>query len=163
MKNVIIWDLDGTLSDGTHRIHLLPTKDYGNTKSWEAFNLASGDDTPFQDNIDLMNSLRYCGFDIVILTGRSDIAREITEKWLDDHGCHYDALIMRPFDDHRRDIDFKREELEAIGIDNILCAFDDAEHVVKFMRSLGITCHQVTHYEIKHAHVKSHEENEGKV
>ncbi len=37
-KGIVIVDLDGTLSDGMHRLHLLPTKDLHLTESWSEFN-----------------------------------------------------------------------------------------------------------------------------
>lgn len=82
MKTVI-FDLDGTLADGRHRLHLLPTKDYDKTESWTEFNLASIWDSPFPDNIELCNLFAFGDYyNVVILTGRSDVARSITEDWL---------------------------------------------------------------------------------
>lgn len=150
MKDTYIFDLDGTLSDGRHRLHLLPAKeDAHKTHAWDAFNLAAGDDTPILDNIRLMNELYQFGKKIIILTGRSDVAKSITEKWLWEHGCNYNQLIMRPATDHRRDIEFKEDVLTQIGLHKIVACFDDLEHVAKHIRKLGITCHLVTHYEDK--------------
>lgn len=147
MKDTYIWDLDGTLSDGRHRLHLLPKKDEAHlTYSWDKFNLAAGEDLPFLDNIRLMNELYQFGKRIVILTGRSDVAKHITEKWLWEHGCNFNQLIMRPASDHRRDIEFKEAKLKEIGLERIVACFDDLEHVAKHIRSLGVTCHLVTHY-----------------
>lgn len=161
-KTVIVWDLDGTLADGKHRLHLLPTKDHNKTEAWRPFNLASCDDAPIWDNIELLRAQATVGFHIVILTGRSDEAMQMTKEWLARYYVPYNRLIMRGQDDNRTDIEFKGDRLRQIGLHNILCAFDDLEHVVKSFRKLGITCHQVTHYEDheKHAHVKSQEENE---
>lgn len=148
MKDTYIFDLDGTLSDGRHRLHLLPAKeDAHKTHAWDAFNLAAGDDTPILDNIRLMNELYQFGKKIIILTGRSDVAKSITEKWLWEHGCNYNWLIMRPATDHRRDIEFKEDALTKIGLHKIVACFDDLEHVAKHMRKMGLTCHLVTHYD----------------
>lgn len=148
-KNVVVFDLDGTLSDGRHRLHLLPKKeDAGRTEAWDAFNLAAGDDGVFHDNVTLMNELWCsCMCRVVILTGRCDVAMDITKEWLHKYDACYDELIMRKAGDHRQDIEFKEEELRKIGLDNILCCFDDLERVAKHIRSLGVTCHLVTHYE----------------
>lgn len=154
IKDTIIWDLDGTLACGKHRLHLLPKPEDANvTSGWLRFNMASGADAPIKDNIQLMHSLFCCRYKTIILTGRSDDALEITEHWLERHGVPYDRLIMRPKGDHRKDIEFKEEKLREIGLDRILCCFDDLEHVVKHIRSLGVTCHQVTHYDNdRHGH-----------
>ena len=157
-KTIVVWDLDGTLACGKHRLHLLPTENLDNTQAWYKFNMACGGDSPIRDNIELCNSLEPDYFTI-ILTGRSDDAVDITEEWLLKHDVEYGMLVMRSKDDHRPDIEFKEEKLREIGLSNILCCFDDLEHVVKHIRSLGVTCHQVTHYDVKHAHTKSQEEN----
>ena len=148
MKDTYIWDLDGTLADGRHRLHLLPkAEDSGHTYSWDEFNLAAGGDFPFLDNIQLMNELYQMGRKIIILTGRSDVAKHVTEKWLWEYGCNYNQLIMRPREDHRKDVDFKQEKLLGIGKHKIIACFDDLEHVAKHIRGMGITCHLVTHYD----------------
>ena len=151
MKNIIVWDLDGTLACGKHRLHLLPKpEDADVTSGWLQFNMAAGDDAPINDNIQLVQSLFRAGYKIVILTGRSDDAMVLTLDWLGQHEVPYNNLIMRPKSDHRKDIEFKEDRLRKVGLDNILCCFDDLEHVVKHIRSLGVTCHQVTHYETDH-------------
>lgn len=148
MKDTYVWDLDGTLACGKHRLHLLPSKDTAHrTEAWDAFNMASGDDAPILDNIRLMNGLYQFGKHIIILSGRCDVAKAITEKWLWEHGCNFNQLIMRPAADHRRDIEFKEEKLREIGLERIVACFDDLEHVAKHIRSLGVTCHLVTHYD----------------
>lgn len=155
MKSTIVFDLDGTLADGRHRLHLLPTKDYGLTESWTEFNLAAIDDTPIQDNINLCNSLHQ-NYYIIILTGRSNIAEKITRRWLQLNNVHYSALIMRKQSDNRKDVQIKEEYLRTFGLENILCAFDDLPHVAYHMRGMGLTCHLVTHYEELRTDLISH-------
>lgn len=156
MKTVT-FDLDGTLADGRHRLHLLPTKDYDKTESWTEFNLASIWDSPFPDNIELCNLFAFGDYyNVVILTGRSDVARSITEDWLDSHGVCYNELVMRKQSDNRKDTVIKEEYLRSIGLENILCCFDDLPHVAYHLRSLGLTCHLVTHYEEQRTDLVSH-------
>ena len=160
MKTVI-WDLDGTLADGRHRLHLLPTKDYDKTESWTEFNLASIWDSPFPDNIEVCNLFAFGDYyNVVILTGRSDVARRITEDWLDSHGVRYNELVMRSQSDNRKDTVIKEEYLRSIGLENILCCFDDLPHVAYHLRSLGLTCHLVTHYEEQRTDLVSHGDDE---
>lgn len=151
-KPVIIWDLDGTLSCGQHRLHLLPTRDTHLAASWFDFNKACFDDAPIADNIALCNTLCQ-NYHTIILTGRSDVAKAETIRWLQKHRVRYSRLIMRKCDDDSKDIEFKEAWLRHIGLDSIQCCFDDLEHVVKHIRSLGITCHQVTHYDTPKRHV----------
>lgn len=103
-----------------------------------------------------MNELFQFGKRIIILSGRCDVAKAITEKWLWEHGCNFNQLIMRPAADHRRDIEFKEEKLREIGLERIVACFDDLEHVAKHIRSLGVTCHLVTHYDTNCVSVSQH-------
>ncbi|MGL6011827.1 MAG: hypothetical protein ACRC0J_10040 [Shewanella oncorhynchi] len=153
MKCIVIWDLDGTLADGQGRLHLLPKKEDAHVnQAWDKFNLAAFDDLPILDNIQLMNMMYAMGMEVIILTGRSAVAVNLTKAWLINHGCDYSRIIMRGVDDHRKDVDFKEAMLRAIGLDNILCCFDDLEHVAKHIRGIGLTCHLVTHYDTPKVH-----------
>lgn len=155
-KPIVIVDLDGTLSDGSHRLHLLPTENLHLTESWREFNRAAAGDSPIKSTIAVINGLWVSGFAIVILTGRSDEVRYETCKWLNENGVKFDEIIMRRQEDNRKDTVIKEEALRAIGLDNIVCAFDDSPNVVKHFRSLGITTYQVTEYDKPHAHIQSH-------
>lgn len=157
MKDIVIFDLDGTLADGTHRLHLLPKDNYNETWAWKPFNMACKDDAPIKDNIELCNALnrRYA---VIILTGRSDDAEKETRMWLQRHRVEFYQLIMRGKHDNRKDIVIKEEVLRAIGLERILCAFDDSPAVIKHFRALGITTHAVTEYDCNgnSTHLKSH-------
>lgn len=155
MKNVIVFDLDGTLRDSAHRQHLVPKENLDRTESWAEFNLACGGDAPIRDNIALMDTLSY-HFHIVVLTSCSAIAQALTLHWLRlSAECSEDIqLLMRPVDDHRTDVEFKEAKLREIGLDRILCCYDDNPRVVRHIRSLGVTCHAVRHYDNPGEHEK---------
>ena len=68
-KNICIFDLDGTLSNGNHRLHLLPKKDLHLTESWTAFNMAAGGDAPITDTIRVMEAMRAAGFIVFARSG----------------------------------------------------------------------------------------------
>lgn len=155
----IVFDLDGCLSDGKHRLHLLPKyEDRADTNAWSEFNLASDKDEPIQDNIDLLNILSLT-HRIIILTGRGAVAKDVTLDWLDKYGVNYDNLIMRGPEDHRPDVEYKESILLPMK-DNIVCCFDDLEHVAKHIRGLGITCHLTTHYDAPLLHQRNHRNEE---
>ncbi|AFQ22513.1 putative polynucleotide 5' kinase/3' phosphatase [Pectobacterium phage PhiM1] len=122
--------------------------------------MASVDDLPFTDNIELCNALERAGYYIVVLTGRSDVAWDVTVKWLVDNGAQFNALVMRSQSDNRKDTVIKEEYLRSIGLENILCCFDDLPHVAYHLRSLGLTCHLVTHYEEQRTDLVSHGDDE---
>ena len=79
-----------------------------------------------------------------LMSGRSEISREITIKWLDDHKILYDKLFMRKKDDDRRDDVIKKELFEEniMGKYNVIFVIDDRDRIVKMWRDLGITCLQ---------------------
>lgn len=151
LPKAVVFDLDGTLSCGKHRLHLLPSKDVAHlNESWDDFNLASGQDAVIKNNVAILKALKGQGFHTIILTGRSATARDITIQWLEENSIPYDDLIMRGSEDNRKDTVIKEEVLRGLmRFFNIVACFDDLEHVVKHIRSMGLTCHQVTHYEDK--------------
>ena len=153
MKDIIVFDLDGTLRDGTHRAHLVPKENLDRTESWDAFNRACGKDVPIMDNIRLLRSLSQT-HSIIILTSCCNVAHWETYDWLERHEVPYYDLIMRPTDDHRPDTVFKESWLRRIGFDRIVCCFEDNFRVAKHIRSLGLTCHVVRHYDNPGDHEK---------
>ncbi|MES1707708.1 hypothetical protein [Escherichia coli] len=156
-EKVYCFDFDGTLSDGSHRLHKLPTKDLHLTESWLEFNLLSKFDMPFQETIDVMNGLFASGAFIIVLTGRSDAVVEESTQWLYDARANYNVLVMRQADDNRKDTIIKEEFLRYIGLHRITAAWDDSPNVIAHFRSLGITTYQVCDYGDKlHAGVGSH-------
>lgn len=154
---VFIFDYDGALSNGEHRLHALPTENLHLTESWEQFNSLAGFDTPFEDTISVMRACHQAGT-VIILTGRSDSVIDISIKWLADNGAdHYDFLVMREASDNRKDTVIKEEFLRFIGLHRITAAWDDSPKVIEHFRNLGITTYQVCDYGDKtHAHLQSH-------
>jgi beta-phosphoglucomutase-like phosphatase (HAD superfamily) len=146
----VIFDLDGTLADCTHRIPLLEKLDadvrekkpIGN-EVWEAFYRASIHDKPIWPVINTLTGLRQSGAQIEIWTGRSDFVREETEAWLARHAMHPCYLTnMRPHGNHIPDHVLKKQWLEAAKEKPHL-VFEDRARVVEMWRANGITCCQV--------------------
>lgn len=154
---VFIFDYDGTLSDGGHRLAYLPTENLHLTESWSEFNRLSQFDAPFEDTIQVMKACHQIGL-VIILTGRSDEVQVISQNWLTDNGADcYDFLVMRSASDNRKDTVIKEEFLRSIGLERIIAAWDDSPKVIEHFRSLGITTYQVCDYGEKanHAHLQS--------
>lgn len=147
MRNIIIMDLDGTLADGRHRLHLLPKADMHLTESWLEFNQASVDDEPITNTIEIMNALRRAGYFIIILTGRSNHVEVDTREWLRRNRCSYDVLWMRDKNDNRKDTVIKEEFLRnTVGLDRIVACYDDSPNVISHLRGMGLTVYAVTDY-----------------
>lgn len=141
MKSCYIFDIDGTLADGTHRLHWIHPRP---AKDWRAYFAACDGDAPIQHIIDLAR-LVYYSHRIVLVSGRSDECRDATVEWLKVHGVPYDALYMRKAGDHRNDDVLKAEILEEMIADGWapIMAFDDRDRVVKMWRERGVPCAQV--------------------
>lgn len=145
-KDVVIFDLDGTIADGRHRLHLLPTENLHLTESWSEFNKASVNDDVFFETITIMNALHDAGMLVIILTGRSDEVFASTVNWLDLAGAKYDHLVMRKKNDNRKDTIIKEEYLRYVGLDRIAACWDDSPSVIAHLRSLGLQVYQVCDY-----------------
>jgi hypothetical protein len=136
----IICDLDGTLALCEHRLHFLRQE----PPDWDSFFLAAKSDEPNHAVIDIVNALwEYGDYKIVIFSGRSDIAGDITAKWLTKHGVCYDAIRMRKQGDYTPDNELKQQWLEELGVENVYFCIDDRQKVVDMWRSQGLTCLQV--------------------
>lgn len=138
----VIFDLDGTLTDVSHRLHLIR----GGCRDWAGFFDACKDDPPHDYVVGLARSLFYEGLDrdqeIIICSGRPDSHREATKAWLREHGVRYTKLMMRQAGDHRPDVVVKKEmldQLRARGY-HIRFAVDDRPSVVRMWRENGVPC-----------------------
>ena len=137
----ILFDLDGTIANIDHRrIHLEKS-----VPDWESFNNELGNDTPNKPIVELYNTLwEIKRFEIIIVTGRMEGTRKITEEWLKSNNIPFERLVMRPNKDFRPDHEIKKEILTKLKAENkdILFTVDDRQQVVNMWRSSGITCLQ---------------------
>jgi len=144
MGNTYIFDLDGTLSLTEHRHHFLTD---GQKPDWDAFFKAAKDDPPNPPVVTLFIKLVASGADVRIWTGRSKAVYQDMLHWLNTHHLFPSEIIMRKATDHRPDTIIKKEWLDEFLINNkkedIVCAFDDRDSVVKMWRDEGIVCFQV--------------------
>ena len=136
-KRLIVFDIDGTLSDVTHRERFARDKDY------ETFYSLMSKDSPRREVVDLLlsfhNLKKVCtdNLCIVILTGRPCKYETETVKCIEKHTGlkeHEDyILIMRENGDYRNDGIFKNEIIELLqnGIGDIAFMIDDRESVIK--------------------------------
>jgi len=153
MKPTIIFDVDGTLADLTHRLHHILEPDGSerpkDKKNWPAFFAAAKDDLPINEIIilaqaiesDRLNPGTPGDFAIVLASGRTAETRKATEDWLAKHKVPYDHLFMRRAGDHRDDHIVKKEyvgTMREMGYRPIL-AFEDRQRVVDMYRAENIT------------------------
>ena len=143
-KNIVIFDLDGTLALIDKRRDL-STKDNGKM-DWGIFQDPDmiDLDLPNQPVIDMAQMLHSQGFQIWILSGRSDVTADATFNWLEDNAVPFHNIKMRPQKHlYMADNDLKQMWLDDIGVDNVAMVFDDRNQVVDMWRKNGLTCFQV--------------------
>lgn len=139
-----LFDIDGTLADGEHRLHHIQK----HPKDWDSYFAACEKDSPIMHMRAVVLALeRHAS--IVFVSGRRESTREVTHRWLKQHGFYSGRtpfmLYMRPDHDHRDDDILKIELLDKIKADRFepIMAFDDRTRVVKAWRAAGIPCAQV--------------------
>lgn len=132
--NAVIFDIDGTLAVMGDR------SPYDGAAVWK--------DTPNHDVATALNMHIESGHTVYIVSGRDEIYRDVTEKWLDSHGMKYDELLMRPTEEgkKREDSIIKHElfnkHIRPLGY-RILGVYDDRQRVLRMWRKLGLTTFHV--------------------
>lgn len=132
----IIFDIDSTISNPSHRLQYLLHK----PKNWNAFMAGCVHDQPIEHTLYILNLMANNGDKIIILTARNSEMRENTIEWLEKHNIPYHDLYMRASKDYREDAIVKKELLLKIKekYGEIFCAFDDRSRVLRMFESEGI-------------------------
>jgi phosphoglycolate phosphatase-like HAD superfamily hydrolase len=140
-QKIFIFDVDGTLTNASHRQHHVRQK----PKRWDLFNAKMHLDTPHDDIIWLAKLFYDLGHMVIICSGRGSEKRQVTMDWLEAHGVKFHGLYMRKEKDSRSDDIVKAELLARIReeIGEPFMAFDDRNQVVDMWRANGIRCCQV--------------------
>jgi len=146
-KGIFIFDIDGTVADMSHRLHYIQ----GWNKDYDKFYGSVSEDKPIEDVIDILRLLFLDHHRIIFMTGRSEVCREDTIKWIRKHIYHGNKdinieLHMRPSRDWRPDTTIKMEMW--YGLDESIRSkvkgvFEDRNSVVEMWRGLGVRCYQV--------------------
>ncbi len=103
-KKIVICDIDGTIANNDHRQHFLEGK-----KDWVGFFSSADQDKPIKNIIQEIISLHNKNFEIVFVSGRPELYRGLTIKWLAKF-FHFEInLIMRKNNDKRDKILVKKE------------------------------------------------------
>lgn len=138
LPKAVIFDIDGTLADNSHRSpYTLDTCDK---------------DTVIQFTLNMLNAYKNSGYKIIVVSGRhsgtkADVNcyRDKTIQWLSDNNIHYDEFFMRPAGCFDKDDDLKQN----IFFDyiapkyNVELAVDDRDRVVEMWRRIGVKCAQI--------------------
>lgn len=133
----VVVDMDGVVSDATHRQHLVT----GGRRDWDKFFEACAVDPVIEEGARLV-SLLAPNLVVVLLTGRPVRVRAATLEWLERVGLRWDLLVMRDSGDYAAAGEFKRRsvrELRAAGFD-LRLALDDDRRNCEMFRSEGLAC-----------------------
>lgn len=138
---IVISDLDGTLADIEHRLHWIHRDD----PDWTAFFLACPGDVPIGNTITVLRTLHAAGYEVVIASGRGEVARDATIDWLSRHDVPWDRLLLRSKGDERHDDEIKTEMVRENGLapELTLVVLEDRASVVQTWRRMGFHVFQV--------------------
>ncbi len=78
MTKTVLFDIDGTLADLTHRLHHITAK----PPNWDAFFAECGNDQVIEPIRELAQMVAAQGYRILLVSGRTDKVRQQTEAWL---------------------------------------------------------------------------------
>ena len=134
-QRAVIVDMDGTLCDVSAVVHLQAEPD-----SFTAFHHACADCPPHRAVVEWCIEHHGRGHAILVLTGRDDWSRELTEQWLSEHlPIPIAGLHMRGDGDFRSNIVIKREiHSQLAQIFDIRAAIDDDPEIVGLWQEVGI-------------------------
>lgn len=162
MKSIIL-DLDGTVCDTTNREHYITREalrsamkfdgSSGIQKAWDNFHAGIENDTANMDVLELLDCLRQMKpepYGIIIVTGRPEMYRVNTQRWLRRYLVPYDALLMRPDGDKEDSGAMKVRLLESwLGptkqevLSKVAFCLEDRDSVVEAFRAYGLPTWQV--------------------
>lgn len=140
-KKTIIFDIDGTIADIKHRRTFLES----DIPNWKSFNEHMGHDAVNHPIAELYRTLWASNkYNIILVSGRSESYRKLTEQWLTWNEIPFSNIIMRQDGDSRADHIIKEEILTKLQKDNhsILFVVDDRQQVVDMWRKNGVPCLQ---------------------
>ena len=141
-RDLIIFDLDGTLALDAHRVPFLRQT----PKDWASYFDLCHLDTPNSALVSTYRALLADGHFVEIWTGRAGEYWEKTEFWIKTHlGPVPDRLRMRPIGERLDDNELKRRwlhETRSVG-DQVVLVFEDRRRVVEMWREEGVLCAQV--------------------
>ena len=146
--DTIIFDIDGTLADATHRLHHVT----GERKNYDKFFDEMIYDGVYEDVVHVLDMFLDIGQRVVLCSGRPDSHRTQTLEWLHDNGIiGWQALYMRTAGDYRADHVVKKELLGLMRADGYRpwLTIDDRPTIVKMWRAEGLTCLQCREWDEK--------------
>ena len=138
-KTIILCDLENSLSNSNHRLHLKKT-------NIEKFNNEFINDDIDKDIYDLINIWynNNINIEIVIISSRREKYIKDAEKWLEDNKVKYSNLIIQSNKDKRTPMQFKTDFVKE-NRNKIIFAIEDVPKTCEMIKSHYIPVIKVTH------------------
>jgi predicted kinase len=132
LPDCVIFDLDGTLALSYGRRNMF---------DWDKVDRDSLNEIVAEQ----VKFHKSKGRTIIILSGRDEVSKALTEEWLKFYDVEYDFIYMRPANNFEKDTVIKRRiyENEIKGKYNVLAWYDDRKQVVSLVNDLGLYCFDV--------------------
>lgn len=140
--SVVLCDLDGTLSDTTHRLHYVK----GENKDWKSFFSGIGEDPVRKEVSSKIIDEYNRGKTIIYVTARPEQYRKATLEWLDKNNLSFAyTVIMRRDGDMRPDTEVKQGFLDVYFPDKTVInkIYDDRPAVIRMWRENGLEVEDV--------------------
>lgn len=137
-EECIIVDIDGTLA------HIADGR--------SPYDASRAMNDSLDDAVSVVTAMMYNhGYKVIVLTGRNEEHREVTEQWLKENGVEYDELYTRlnsDVDENGKMLEdsIVKERLFRTHVQprfNVKFVLDDRNRVVQKWRELGLKCLQV--------------------
>lgn len=151
MKNAVIVDVDGTLTDITGVLHYVDgslgyTKSGKPIKDFDKFHEGAAFCPPNQQALDFVDRHHAAGNTIIVVTARMERHRHTTTQWLKNTlTVPFEGPLMREEGDYRKDVAVKNDIYRAIVAAGftVIEALDDSPNVLQLWTNLGIPTEQV--------------------
>jgi beta-phosphoglucomutase-like phosphatase (HAD superfamily) len=134
----VIVDIDGTVCD--HSTHVWNK----HTGDWDVLKAHCETVPPIPQMLDLVRELCW-HYRVILMTSRSEILREATMKWVQQHQVNICGLVMRSMTDTTPDHIAKPLWAQGLGHtpDKVAFVLEDKQTVVDAFRAAGYICLQV--------------------
>lgn len=130
---VVVFDIDGTLTDEHHR------KQYRDAKDWDTYFSKCDEDSPIEHVMELVREYKAKGYEIWLMTGRVETCKEKTIAYMEKHNVPYDRLKMRSKGVMLPDYVLKPAWIgKYIGKERVEVIYDDREKVIEGFRKKGL-------------------------
>lgn len=137
----IIFDIDDTLVDASHREHLYR----GEETDWKEFYDQSIYDSWISSSVEVLLGLHNLKHRILLVTGRHEMARQVTIKKIKGLPCN--ALYMRPPNFEGSNAECKQLLLNTVRNDGFapVAAFEDNPKSAEMWKKNGLIVYKVEH------------------